>query len=309
MIESEEQITEAKPKPKPKFTAPPTTARGRVLTKAEQRQLAEEEAALKARMSTKEGLEEVMDEEIERIKQKRPETFIDKKAIRGIRKERKEQERLMGKKIIGLTPAEWAEAEALWESGEVTLDDLNKRFGIAATTISRHMTRKGIIKGANAHLHAMAIKEKVLEVALGDSTKLAAKIAEMNDRYVNWYEMLAKMSMSELAVAKKGGKKFETAAGNLKAIGQVLTNIKTCREESWKLYGIDKEKDDGSDNLPELPINDLTEQEIGVLRNAQIKASGGIVEEVQEELSAESYDIIGIDDDPSKGLDDDAAWD
>lgn len=37
-----------------------------------------------------------------------------------------------------LTPAEWAEAEAKWTSGEYTLSKLEEEYGIRRETLSRH---------------------------------------------------------------------------------------------------------------------------------------------------------------------------
>ncbi len=40
-----------------------------------------------------------------------------------------------------LTPAEWAEAEAKWTSGEYTLSKLEEEYGIRRETLSRHFKK------------------------------------------------------------------------------------------------------------------------------------------------------------------------
>lgn len=49
-----------------------------------------------------------------------------------------------------LTPAEWAEAEAKWTSGEYTLSKLEEEYGIRRETLSRHFKKRGLEKGADS---------------------------------------------------------------------------------------------------------------------------------------------------------------
>ncbi|HCW4986009.1 TPA: DNA-binding protein, partial [Acinetobacter baumannii] len=48
----------------------------------------------------------------------------------------------------------WAEAEALWASGDVTLEDLAKKVGVSATSVSLHMKKRKITKGEKAKEHS-----------------------------------------------------------------------------------------------------------------------------------------------------------
>jgi hypothetical protein len=67
------------------------------------------------------------------------------------------------RKYRRLTPAEWAEARALWESGETVLQELSVRFGVTERALQAHFKKHSTLKGSKAkELAAADICERKL---------------------------------------------------------------------------------------------------------------------------------------------------
>ena len=72
-----------------------------------------------------------------------------------------------------MTPRQWAEAEALWEAGEVTLDDLAARFDKDRSAFVRYFKKHGIVKGSRAAARKEEVKEAVAAAGIDEATVLA----------------------------------------------------------------------------------------------------------------------------------------
>src|SRR4051812_21461934 len=80
-----------------------------------------------------------------------------------------------------LTPAQWAEIVALWELGEVTLDELSSRFEISPGGISKGLKKRGATKGSRAK----EIADRVTKTVLKAHEDEALSAAEERQRKIN----------------------------------------------------------------------------------------------------------------------------
>jgi predicted DNA binding protein len=197
-----------------------------------------------------------------------------------------------------LTPKQWAEAEALWESGEVTLVDLANRFGKHKSAFSAHFKAKGIVRASRKEEHAAAVKEEVKKASIDDATVLAARIKETKEEHYKMASGLAKLSWNEILQAKAAGHAFSTVLNNLKALDSAMTVLKKAREERWAVLGLDKDDGMDEDGLPELVISELTAEQIQALRERD--------ESELDDLPGEG-DVEELDDVVEEGEDDDGA--
>jgi hypothetical protein len=166
-----------------------------------------------------------------------------------------------------LTPKQWAVAEAMWENGEATLDDLAKRFGISNPGIHNHMKRAGIRRGAKAEAHKRKVAEAVTKAAVDDATVIAARIRETKEEHYKMAAGLAKLAWSEILKAKQDNLPVAVAMGNLKALDAAMTVMTKARSERWAVLGLDRSDYVDEDALPELLISELTADQIDELRN------------------------------------------
>lgn len=80
----------------------------------------------------------------------------------------------------------WAEAEALWASGDVTLEDLAKKVGVSATSVSLHMKKRKITKGEKAKEHSERISKQVAEDILSEGPYIAKELRKPKKNITRW---------------------------------------------------------------------------------------------------------------------------
>lgn len=166
-----------------------------------------------------------------------------------------------------LTPKQWAEIEALWTSGQVTYDDLAKKYGRAVSTFERHFKKHGVVRGAHAEATRRAVEEKLAAATVDEATVLAARIKETKEQHYTMSSNLAKLAWNELLQAKQKGEPMAVAVNNLKALDLAAGILKKTREERWAVLGLDRPDAVNPDELPELVVAELTDAQIQELRD------------------------------------------
>jgi len=166
-----------------------------------------------------------------------------------------------------LTPKQWAEAEALWESGEVTLEDLAAKFGKHKSNFSRHFDKLSIVRGSKAEAHKRKVAEAVTAASIDEASVTAARIRETKEDHYKMSAGLAKLVWSEILTAKQDKNPLSVATANLKALDIAAGALKKLREERWSILGLDKADFIDEEGLPELTIMELTAEQLEALRN------------------------------------------
>lgn len=166
-----------------------------------------------------------------------------------------------------LTLKQWAEAEALWESGTVIYDDLVKKFGCSISTFERHFKKKGIVKGAKAAATKKKVEERLAAAAVDEAALVAARIRETKETHYKMASGLAQLAFNEILQAKKDGKPVAVALNNLKAIDAAMNVVRKAREDRYAVLGLDRPDAVDPDELPELLITELTAEQIQELRD------------------------------------------
>jgi len=165
-----------------------------------------------------------------------------------------------------LTVKQWAEAEALWESGSVTYEDLMKKFGLAQSSFERHFKKRGIVKGSKAAAIKEKIDEKLAAAAIDEATIIAARIKETKEQHYTMSANLSKLAYAEILQAKKDGQPVAVAMNNLKALDKAMDVLAKARAERYTILGLDRPDAVNPDELPELVISELTAEQIEELR-------------------------------------------
>lgn len=190
-----------------------------------------------------------------------------------------------------MTPRQWAEAEALWEAGEVTLDDLAARFDKDRSAFVRYFKKHGIVKGSRAAARKEEVKEAIAAAGIDEATVLANRIRETKEDHYKMSSALAKLVWAEVLTAKKDEKPFSAIKDNLKALDNAMNVLMKARMERFAILGLDKDDYVDEDGLPELVISELTAAQIEELRNRDeegLEAGTAVIPEIlQEEIEDE----------------------
>lgn len=189
-----------------------------------------------------------------------------------------------------LTPKQWAEAEALWESGEVTLEDLANKFSKHKSNFSRHFDKKGIKRGAKAEVHKKRVAEAVTAAGVDDATVTASRIRETKEEHYKMASGLAKLIWSEILTTKTKEQPLSVATANLKALDLAATGLERLRKERWAILGLDRSDYIDGDVIPELVISELTAEQIQALQMKDIEDVGLSVGDAVQELPQEGED-------------------
>lgn len=166
-----------------------------------------------------------------------------------------------------LTPKQWAEIEALWESGTVIYADLVKKYGKAQSTFERHFAKKKIVKGAKAEVTKKRVEEKLAVAAVTEATVTAARITETKEQHYRMAQGLASLAWAEVIRAQRDKVPLASITANMKAIDLALSAVKKAREERYAVLGLDRPDAVDPDELPELVISELTAAQVQELRD------------------------------------------
>lgn len=180
-------------------------------------------------------------------------------------------------------PKQWAEAEALWELGEATRDEIAKKLDVTPTAVTLHMKKRGVTRGSRAEEHRKKIADQVTEAATADAAIYAQRIKETKEEHYKLSANLARMAWEEVANCKKTGAPLSVATSNLKAIEAAVNVISKARQERWAILGLDRPDAVDTNELPALVIEELTADQIEDLRNRDFNDFEEELEEVADE--------------------------
>lgn len=183
-----------------------------------------------------------------------------KRAVARVKKEGTPKPKKVG--TPKLTQAQWAEAEALWETGEYTLKDLSDKFGIRPESMSRGLKSRGSVKGSASVKEE--IKKAVAEAASEDPAARAAKIKEVKDRHERFNGVLFGLMSAKLTECKRAGLNERTIEPDINALLKCAKLNEMIRAERYILLGIDDGDDDEA--LPDIVVRNLTAGETDRIR-------------------------------------------
>lgn len=187
-----------------------------------------------------------------------------------------------------LSPAQWAEIEAKWRSGEYTLSMLEEEYGTRSETFSRYFKKKGIAKGSDSV--GEMIRESLKSDAEIRARARAQKIEERKESYDTWAQNIGRLTMKEVLSATREGKPLALIEDNIKSLQRASAVIQKCFDVTSRALGLEKD-DDISDEIPNLVFGELTSAQVSELKK---KDEDNLVDDV-EMLDAFDEDDEGDD--------------
>lgn len=194
-----------------------------------------------------------------------------------------------------MKPKEWAEAEMLWETGNITLKELAERFGRVEETFSRYFARKGIKKGSKQAQHSEKVKEEVSKNIVDDAVVLATRIRETKEEHYKLSSSLVKLAFNEIRQAKADGQPYESKLNNLRALNTCMGIVKQGREERWAVLGLNDPDSINEAELPELLISEMTAAQIEEMQMRQVQSSDSFLDEIDNVIDddeEEDNDVV-----------------
>lgn len=199
----------------------------------------------------------------------------------------------MSEKKKRMTPAQWAEARAMWASGEFNLDQISEKYGVSRETLSRRFNKDGVKKGDAAI--DKKIEAEIIEKTITNAEKWAERGEQARESYFKAMDMLHKMTVKTIVDAQRGSGLF-TAQPDLKALQMGATTLGIIRQNQWAVIGLDKDLGD-DDAIPELLVRSLTPEEVQKIRTMQSQLPEDDIIEIGDAAPYLEDDLDDLDDD------------
>lgn len=193
-----------------------------------------------------------------------------------------------------LTPAQKAEAIALWKAGSTTLDDLAKKFKKDRSTFVRLFKDTGTEKGATRAEAERKITEAVEASVVDDAILRANRTRETKEEHYKYARIVSTLTYSLIARAKQENRPYGSLLGDLKAIEVAARVFKITREEKYIALNIREDEEDDEKELPILSVQELTAQDIKRLHEQSLMADDELG--LNEELGDEELIVPGDND-------------
>ena len=168
-----------------------------------------------------------------------------------------------------MTAKEWIKAEAMYESGDYSLEQLAKHFGVHKVTVQRHLSSKGIEKGARAKAIKEAVEERIEKAVEEEVDITTQRIQEVKERHYMLNSTIDKKITREIIEAEKDGRPISTAHGVFKTLKLAAETLRLTKANQYEVLGVTDEL--GEDELPTLEVREMLDEEIAEIRDRQDK--------------------------------------
>lgn len=186
---------------------------------------------------------------------------------------------------------DWLEAIGMAKAG-VPVRKIAKTFRVMPSTLYKGLKARGVTIGgwspSATEVRGAAEREELLR---------RAKETRDNDFRITAYlqgKIAVVTKLEEDAAAAEGrAPRYSVLLDDYKALKTAIEAVKAGTDNKWRILGLDKaERDDGA--LPELPIRELTEDELSAMRDRQLLEDGLDEERLAELADAEAAEEIGV---------------
>lgn len=170
------------------------------------------------------------------------------------------------KPIRRLTVTQRAEAIALWQAGEITLEGLSKKFGKSRQAFLRLFDKEGVKKGSKSAETAKRVTEAVEAGMVDSAAETAKRIRDTKEEHYKMSSTLAKLTWKIIVDAQASGSALGTKLNDMKALQMASNVLKTVREERYAVLGLNEKVHDDDTPLPDLVIRELTAEQIAIMQ-------------------------------------------
>lgn len=190
-----------------------------------------------------------------------------------------------------LFPKDWLVIVNLAKNG-VSVKEIAKQFAVSEATVYRGLKLR--------HVDPREIAAQAAqELANKDKQKIIERIRETKDNDYRLTEFLQKQVVTTIVNAQKEGKRVGSVIDDVKTIKIAIDALRAGTENKFRVLGLDKENENADAVLPELPIRDLTGEEIAAMRNRQniedgITLDDADLAEIEDALNTEEVEDAEI---------------
>lgn len=169
------------------------------------------------------------------------------------------------RKYRRLSESEWAEARALWEVGDSSLEELGAHFGISKRALQFHFSKHGLSKGSKAKELAAAVEKEIFRAELTDKDLLVERAKDIKERTFTNAQVIEKLVMAQLEQAQKDPSGAHKAASAMKMLSLASATLERLHHLKKTAIGLDKDPAI-AEELPVLTFRDLSKEDLEEIR-------------------------------------------
>ncbi len=164
-----------------------------------------------------------------------------------------------------LAAPEEAQLVSLWEGGALSAEDLACRFGMSRRGIQAALTRLGAVKGRSADEAVIAATQRTLAALPPLPSDPAERIHNAREAA---YRDAVRLQQLAMAAAEEAAQELGGVA-SIRVLAKVADVIAKARVVVWSSLNLDGKMPVNEGDLPELPVRDLTDEEVAAIRDQQ----------------------------------------
>lgn len=164
---------------------------------------------------------------------------------------------------MSLSPADWAEAQTLFERGEKSIQEIADMHGVSRQSIYQGFNRRGV-KG-QSRLDEVA--NETSDEARAAREERLKKANLKRDQYAAYNDALARIAIKKLLAADKAGN-ISTINADILTIKNTGVIIERARKEGWEIDKIDELLGDDDGMLPDLNVGEYSNEELEAINAA-----------------------------------------
>ena len=158
-----------------------------------------------------------------------------------------------------------------------------------ASYLSNALSKRGIEKGSKADIYIEKAQEEIQEEMLSEAAQNIRRIHESKGEHYKYARTIAKLIFTKIAQAVQNKQPISDVKDEILTLKNAMAALESARASRWAITGLDREPDAG-DEIPVLPIEEFTDEEIEQLQRNQ-EQELGIPEKSIEELQKEIEDV------------------
>lgn len=197
---------------------------------------------------------------------------------------------------IKLSKQNIVEMTVMYETGNYSQADLAAKFGVSVPTVNKILQSQGAQKGIAGEELVNKVKKKLDQEYNEEAEKRVKeiKIAKLESAY--WPRMVGNLIAQEVAKLSKNPSNSEIneIGDKIKLLKDASVGFNNVMAQRWKALGIDNEIAD--ETIPELAIQDLTEEALLEIHKKTRYQSQQEEEEEKDDLSLDSLNLEFNDD-------------
>jgi hypothetical protein len=165
------------------------------------------------------------------------------------------------RKYRRLSESEWAEARALWEVGDSSLEELSAHFGVSKRTLQFHFSKHGLAKGSKARELTAAVEKEVFRRELTDKDLLVEWARDIKERTYANAQVIENLVMAQLDLAQKDPSQAYKASSAMKILSLAASTLERTHQLKKTALGLDKDPAI-AEELPVLIFRDLSKEDL-----------------------------------------------